>query len=73
MSAYSEHFQAVSYLLAEDVERLVEGQGLSATMAIVANKRNYIELCAYLKTGELRIAQDAIATVISCMVWLSLH
>lgn len=49
---YSEKFRVVAYLLAEDVERLVEGQGLTATLAIVGNKRRYTELCTHLKTGK---------------------
>lgn len=43
-----------AYLLPEDVERLIEGEGLSASMAIIRNKRNYSELSAHLRTGKAR-------------------
>lgn len=49
---YSDKMKQAAYLLAEDVERLVEGQGLSATLAIVSNKKSYVELCTHLKTSE---------------------
>lgn len=48
---YAEQFKMAAYLLPEDVERLIETQGLSANMAVIANKRNYVELCTHIRTG----------------------
>lgn len=52
MQDYAGQLQRVAYLLSEDVERLVEGQALSTSMAVIANKRCYNELCVHLRTGE---------------------
>ena len=49
---YANKLKQVAYLLFEDVDRLIEREGFSANMDILANKRNYINIYTHFMTGK---------------------
>lgn len=50
---YTEKIKMAGFLLPEDVERLMETELITANMAVLANKRKYIELCMQIRSGKM--------------------
>ena len=41
-----------AFLLPAEVDRFVEDQEFSTNLAVIANRRNYVELNAHIRTGQ---------------------
>lgn len=49
---YSQLLLATAYLLPPDVHRFVEEETQRVNLAILANRRSYMQLCSHLMTGK---------------------
>ena len=52
LKSYAHQLEVIAYLLPTDVHRLIEEEAHTINMAIIANKRNYTQLCLHLMTGR---------------------
>ena len=48
LRCYGESLQAIAYLLPAEMERLVEEEAHAINLSVVANQRNYAQLCMHL-------------------------